>query len=504
MKQRIILVLLLLACVGFGLWFNKHFEFYDEVVDLGWSAKAHNNEFLAAEQYLHKLEFYVDSSDKLLDFETLPADATVLLASSDMILSERQLSKLLDWLQSGGHLIVGASYAVDASEDDSATENSEDLLLQRLGLKMVRDDCGCEPSDDRAEQMSQALEQALGGDFDSEEMQQGLDQGKKLSELLREKNNKLREKNKKLREEKKLREKNNNPVDSGDDKDEQQGLEQAEIAPEITAEVEEPVYPEDELTHTSWHGFDGEVALYFDEHYSLEHDFFYEPEVGSSDGDSANSSTKNSTNNSAAIEPVYWSGNKHGVQLVQFDWGSGLITVLSQSNIWHSESISRLDHALQLWLLVEDSSQVLLLHGTQMPSLMRLIWRHGAEAVVASAILLLAWLCYRGRRFGKVLQPQFVQRRSMLEHIEACAQLLWREGHDEQLLEPLRAETRRLFNKKHPALHALDDAELFTAIANISGIDKVRVKYAFLHKTNTRERDFKICVSALQKIRNSL
>lgn len=471
MKQKIVLLILLLAvCASLGFWFNKHFEIYQETVDLGWSAKARANEFLAAEQYLQKLNFDVSSGDRIRDFSDYSADATLVLENSDMIVSERQLQKLLDWLAAGGHLIVGAAYSKDDAQES-------DLLMQYLSLRRIDDYCECEsPSDDDEEVYE---------NFDTEQLEKNLRQGKTLSEMLRDKNRRLREK-------KHSADKGDTAVDASET-----------VADDAVDEVEQeaPDYNPDEITLTRWAEYDSEMQLYFDQHSKLVHAAF----VDDSDVDQNSAEGISSQVNTAtAVQPFYWCGNKHGAQLAQFNLGEGLITVVSQSDIWHSEKIEQLDHALQLWQLVRRSEQVVFLFGTQMPSLFELIWRHAAELLSVTLLLLSAWLWRCSYRFGRPQQISYRQRRSLLEHIFACANLLWREKHSEALLAPLRADTRQMFSRAHPAFHAGDDSELFAAVAHTSSLTEESVHYAFTHSVDNSEREFQICVKTLQKIRDNL
>lgn len=467
MKQKIFIAVLLLACASLGVWFNKHFELYQETVDVGWSAKARANKFLAAEQYLRKLDFDVVSGDRIRDFSDYPENATLLLADSSIVLSERQLDKLLDWLNAGGHLIVGAAYTEDGDSQNA------DLLMAYLGLTRVDDYCDCEKTSSEIEAFSSA-------DFDAEQLEKSLQEGKKFSEL-------LREKNRQLRENKSVVENAESTTEVRDD-DVESDVEQAEVS-----------YSPEEITLTRWADFDGELQLHFDRHSKLEHSAFVDEEKSERGHFQKNLAT---TVNS--LQPFYWRGNKHGVQLAQFHQNDGLITVLSQSDIWQSENIEQLDHALQLWLLAKTGKQVILLFGTQMPNLFELIYRYAAELLLAVLLLLFAWLWQCGYRFGRPQRVAYLQRRSLLEHIYACGNLLWREKHSEVLLEPLRADTKQLFNRSHPAFHASDESELFVAIANICSLPVESVNYAFTHSVGEREREFQICVKTLQKIRNNL
>jgi hypothetical protein len=98
---------ILIVAVAAVLHFCKWVEIAH---DVGYSQTALRKPYLAAEKFLARLGVETEVADGLGLLDALPPkDATVLIAGSRRALSERRLDGLVEWLHSGGHLIVVAS-----------------------------------------------------------------------------------------------------------------------------------------------------------------------------------------------------------------------------------------------------------------------------------------------------------------------------------------------------------------------------------------------------------
>ncbi|MCZ6872600.1 MAG: DUF4350 domain-containing protein, partial [bacterium] len=191
-----------------------------------------------------------------------------------------------------------------------------------------------------------------------------------------------------------------------------------------TEQGEEAAVPGNELSSLQFEGIDRPLKLHFLPSRQLYHPYFERKDENAFTG----------------YKLVYWAGDEQGIHFMQLDVGQGLLSVLSDAVLWRSDHIDKFDHAFFLRTLTRHEDGVRLLYGTNMPSLFMLIWQHTPELVIACALWLIAWLWYRGQRFGPIVQQQITIRRSLAEHISASANYLWRGGHSKQLLAPARDE----------------------------------------------------------------
>lgn len=138
MNRPLLWLGLLLACLlgagGVYVW-SKAIP-YEEVVDLGPAPEALANPYLAAEHFLRQQGLAVEHANSLERLATLPAKGnSLLLLGERSNLSPRQVGQLLDWVRSGGHLLLVAEALWDEE-----TGKSGDLLLDRLDIHQTLSD----------------------------------------------------------------------------------------------------------------------------------------------------------------------------------------------------------------------------------------------------------------------------------------------------------------------------------------------------------------------------
>ena len=109
---------LVLALVGVLLgvlawWFTQNFGFNKERVHVGFSGEARVNPYFAARLLLERLGMRVHQTVELSKPETLPRGATLVLAASRAELDPPTVEALLEWVESGGHLVVGVEYDME-------------------------------------------------------------------------------------------------------------------------------------------------------------------------------------------------------------------------------------------------------------------------------------------------------------------------------------------------------------------------------------------------------
>jgi hypothetical protein len=132
-------LVLALAGVLLGVlawWFTQNFGFTTQRVHVGFSGEARVNPYFAARLLLERLGMRVRQTVEVSKPEALPRGATLVLAASRAELDPPTVEALLEWVESGGHLVVGV-------ED----ELERDWLLSTLE---VRAQWPQEDSDDEA------------------------------------------------------------------------------------------------------------------------------------------------------------------------------------------------------------------------------------------------------------------------------------------------------------------------------------------------------------------
>ncbi len=149
-------------------------------------------------------------------------------------------------------------------------------------------------------------------------------------------------------------------------------------------------------------------------------------------------------------EPSGWIGDSDWAHLLQFDYGEGLVTLVSSLDLWKNSAIGCLDHAYVLWQLGPDSGPMVFYTNMEFPSFVSLLWRYFDLSVILFLGLLGAWLWYRGARLGPIRHAETASQRQLLEHIDASANFLWRIGKLEVSVERARQQVLVQLQRKYP------------------------------------------------------
>ena len=127
-------------------------------------------------------------------------------------------------------------------------------------------------------------------------------------------------------------------------------------------------------------------------------------------------------------------GDATGVHIMRVAVGSGSVTVINTAPFRYRNLFDG-DHG-PLFVAVTQlrrGDEILFLTEDNYPSLLALIWRHGAPVVMLSLIVV-ALLLWRGAvRFGPLVAPTPSARRSLAEQIRGTGRFLLRQGGAESL-----------------------------------------------------------------------
>jgi len=123
-------VLLVLSAL---YWLYSNIESHKVEVDKGFKGEALSNDYLAAEYFLLSMG---QSAKKIKLFSpaqtVLNAHDTLLIPNVRLSFDQRRSNEMLEWVESGGHLIITAQV------DSEKLSEQPDHILERLGIKLER------------------------------------------------------------------------------------------------------------------------------------------------------------------------------------------------------------------------------------------------------------------------------------------------------------------------------------------------------------------------------
>jgi hypothetical protein len=201
-------------------------------------------------------------------------------------------------------------------------------------------------------------------------------------------------------------------------------------------------------------------------------------------------------------DPAWALGDTSGIHVMRVQVGSGSVTVINASPFRYRDLFEGDHGALFVAAAqVRRDDEILFLTEDNYPSLLALIWRHGAPVVLLS-LSVVALLLWRGAvRFGPLAAPTPSARRSLAEQIRGSGRFLLRHGGAESL---------------HAAcVRALDEAaearvtgysrgtaqERAATLARLTGFDAGALTTAIHHPRMRRAHELRKTIALLEAAR---
>ena len=200
-----------------------------------------------------------------------------------------------------------------------------------------------------------------------------------------------------------------------------------------------------------------------------------------------------------------WANSADATHLLQMAYGKGLITILTDADLWKTRAIGQYDNAWLLWYLSQDSAVTLLLHPDH-DDLFGLLWKYFPQALLVLAACIGAGLWRSGMRQGALLPEPSRARRQLSEHLRASADFILRRKGQHALLRALQQDILRRARQRHPGFEALPVTEQWQWLARLTRQPVSSVGQALRPRLDERlsSPEFTRQVAYLQTLRNAL
>jgi len=202
-------------------------------------------------------------------------------------------------------------------------------------------------------------------------------------------------------------------------------------------------------------------------------------------------------------QPFSWSSSEHGVHMMQFEIGEGLLTILSDPSIWTSYQIDKHEHTYLLWLLSSEEGSFAILRTVLRESIWSLMRNNASELLIAAGLLIAILMWRLGYRFGRLLPRDLSRRRALGEYFSSLSHYLWKRRRGEYLLTPLRQAVLRRASFTLGEFANANQARQFELIAERCDLQPEVVKRAF-GNNDFNETSFVVAVRLLKHIEQSL
>ncbi len=194
--------------------------------------------------------------------------------------------------------------------------------------------------------------------------------------------------------------------------------------------------------------------------------------------------------------------------LVRFRRGKGWVVLFVDLGAFNNQRLGDREHASLLWSLASVDGPPLGARlramGYDYPALGALVWRHGWRVVVAGVLLLAFWLWRRAARFGPLLPDPPLERRSLIEHVRAVAQFLWRQGEAGTLVESQRQALLKRAGLRFPGFAKLPSRAKVEKLAALAELPGETVSWALGGAVPRRSPDLVRMIQTLETLRRPL
>jgi len=169
-------------------------------------------------------------------------------------------------------------------------------------------------------------------------------------------------------------------------------------------------------------------------------------------------------------EATYIGGNESSDLFAQYKVGEGMVSVLTDMDIWKNYYIDDHDHAMFLYQLIGGGQTIWFLYNTKQPSLWSSMISLIPMVIISFLIIIMAVLFSSGWRKGSPKSDDKLEQREIMQHIEAAGEFSYRSDDGKALLKSL---TKSLDNKLRYSIHQysrLDEANKKLKVSQMTSI----------------------------------
>ncbi len=204
-------------------------------------------------------------------------------------------------------------------------------------------------------------------------------------------------------------------------------------------------------------------------------------------------------------QAIYYSaGSNGGDTFVQIEYEEGLVTLLTEVQIWNNFQIGEFDNVLLLTLLVGSTDAVYIFSPVELPHWFSILFDFAPWFVVIGATLLLIVMWRYSVRIGPIHVEQERQRSFFKQHIEASGEYYWRNKQQAELMASLRVAVMKQLQLKWPSAKNADKDKQVHLLAQLSGWPANSIEELLFNQEQLNEAQFTKWIAALQELRKML
>jgi hypothetical protein len=180
-------------------------------------------------------------------------------------------------------------------------------------------------------------------------------------------------------------------------------------------------------------------------------------------------------------KPIWAVSDRYGYQAVRVQVGAGSVTSINAS-VFENRDFNEIPRGA-LYVAagqLRQSDSVWLLTETEFPSLLTLVWRHGAPVVLLFGLFVIAAIWRSAVRLGPLRAPPIAARRSLAEQIRGTGWFILRLGGSRTLLKAVARSLREEAMRRISRYARLTPAQQLDALVARTGLDRNELQQALV------------------------
>jgi hypothetical protein len=208
----------------------------------------------------------------------------------------------------------------------------------------------------------------------------------------------------------------------------------------------------------------------------------------------------------SSSRPVFWAlHNSDGMQASRIEIGAGSVTLLN-AKPFGNRDLTQVDHSLLFVAITQlkRSDHVVFLSEEEHPGLLTLIWLNGKPVVLLAALLIAVALWRGAVRFGPLIAPTEIARRSLAEQIRGTGLFILRYGGSQTLHAAVLRAIDEAARHRVVNYSRLSSGERVAALARIATLDADKLGTAFHYSGNRSTHELQQTIATLETVRRAL
>lgn len=196
-----------------------------------------------------------------------------------------------------------------------------------------------------------------------------------------------------------------------------------------------------------------------------------------------------------------------GYRFARRGFGDGMVTVVELSYLDNEGLRDPAARAMAYQVLAPSlgrKSHLQLVYSADVPSLFRLLVDHAWMVLLPLLLALVAWLAWRGQRFGPLQPVPEPRRRALLEHVRAAGEFAWKRQRASALHAAVLRLLQQRLQRRAPEIFALSGAAQEQALADATSLPVNRVREALRPQGLQHPATFTQSIATLLQMRSRL